>query len=75
LTSIGLFFQLNIDEGGCDNMIQASSRQVPFPIKAEAVALLLAKNVANLLHLQQVTFLADNLSFGKSSSKYRHKIR
>ena len=56
-------------------MIQASWPQVPSPIQAvpspiqaEAAALLLAAKAVNLIHLQQVTFLKDNLSLARAAA-------
>jgi hypothetical protein len=49
-------------------MIQASLVEVPSPIEGEAAVLLLAANVPNLIHLQQVTLLTDNLSLARAAT-------
>ncbi|XP_044413961.1 uncharacterized protein [Triticum aestivum] len=70
-TSIGVYLCLPQDPTEINVQIQASSADTDSPLKAEALALLLAAQVANRLNISQPTFLTDCLSLASfaASSK------
>ena len=70
-TGLGIFCQLQKEHSSSIVFIQASSEVVRSPLQAEALALLLAATLANLLHLQHVTFLTDNLTLARAATAFR----
>ena len=70
-TGIGVYLCLPQDPTEINVQVQASSADTDSPLKAEALALLLAAQVANRLNISQPTFLTDCLSLASfaASSK------
>jgi hypothetical protein len=64
-TGLGLYCQLNRQNGEEKIQIQASTSQVSSPLHAETVALLFATQVA-YLGVQDVTFLTYNITLSKA---------
>lgn len=67
-TGIGVHCELQERDISATFFIQASTSTTPSVIQAEAAALLLATEIAALLHLQKVTFLTDSSSLAKAAA-------
>lgn len=62
VAGIGIFIQFAGDRQCSKLCISAISPPVTSVIQAEAFSMMLASRIAELLHLQQVTFLTDNMT-------------
>ena len=67
-TGIGVFLNFLQDNRSIQVQIQASAPLTSSPIQAEAQALLLAAKAAQILQVEQPTFLTDNLSLAKAAA-------
>lgn len=68
-TGIGIHIQGFEHSDGYNVMIQASTTIASSPLQAEALALLLAAHIANLLNIGQVSFLTDNLTLARAAAQ------
>ena len=68
LTGLGVYCQIQHDHVKATVFIQASTAKATSPLHAEAMALLLAAQIAKQLNTQQVTFLTDNLTLSRAAA-------
>lgn len=67
-TGIGVFLKFLQDQKNVQIQIQASAPASTSPLQAEALALLLAAKVSQLLQVDRPTFLTDNLSLARAAA-------
>uniref|UniRef100_A0ACD5U6V3 Uncharacterized protein n=1 Tax=Avena sativa TaxID=4498 RepID=A0ACD5U6V3_AVESA len=68
LTGLGVYCQIQHDHTKATVLIQASTAKAPSPLHVEAMALLLASQIAEQLKTPQVTFLTDNLTLSRAAA-------
>ena len=67
-TGIGVFLNFLQDNRSIQVQIQASAPLTSSPLQAEAQALLLAAKAAQILQVEQPTFLTNNISLAKAAA-------
>ena len=67
-TGIGVFLKFVQGNKYVDVQVQASAPTTTSPIQAEALSLLLAAKITQLLQVAQLTFLTDNISLAKAAA-------
>ena len=68
-TGVGVFLCFLQDQAEVNVQIQASTQNTSTPLQAEALAFLLAAQIAHRLHINRPTFLTDCLSLAKAAAK------
>uniref|UniRef100_A0ACD5YZR5 Uncharacterized protein n=1 Tax=Avena sativa TaxID=4498 RepID=A0ACD5YZR5_AVESA len=73
-TGIGAYCLFQQNDLNATVLIQASSPMAPSALHAEAMALLLATQLAQQLHAHKVTFLTDNLTLARAAAASRSTV-
>jgi hypothetical protein len=68
ITGLGVYCQILQDNLKATILLQASTGKTPSPLHAEALGLLLATKIAQLLKVNQITFLTDNLQLARAAA-------
>ena len=68
-TGVGVFLCFLQDQAEVNVQIQASTQNTSTPLQAEALAFLLAAQIAHRLHINRPTFLTDCLSLAKAAAE------
>jgi hypothetical protein len=67
-TGLGVYCQIQQDNLKATVLLQATAGRTPSPLHAEALGLLLAAKIAQIMQVNQITFLTDNLMLAKAAA-------